>query len=102
MQCFDSIASERKEDRSTTPVRRHGLAPALLVFATAVLLLLSGCSCNGGADPVECLQDGVSCESAGDCCSDFCVDGVCSPDGEACVAYGEPCEESAECCGALV
>lgn len=44
-------------------------------------------------------EDGGSCSAGFECCSGFCVDGVCTdPTTLACVGAGEACAEAGDCC----
>jgi hypothetical protein len=49
------------------------------------------CSYN---EPV-CQDYGYSCETNGDCCSEYCSEGMCS---QPCQDYGYSCEDNGECC----
>ena len=44
-----------------------------------------------------CESNGSSCETGVDCCSGFCVDGICGPPQE-CAQIDEACAEDADCC----
>ncbi len=47
----------------------------------------------------ECIPSPGACGAGFECCSGFCVEGVCSePVGLTCVGAGEACEESKDCC----
>jgi hypothetical protein len=47
----------------------------------------------------ECVPSPGACGAGFECCSGFCVEGVCSePVGLTCVGAGEACEKSTDCC----
>ncbi len=46
-----------------------------------------------------CRMDGASCETGIDCCSGFCIDGVCGrPPEPRCSEMGEACTTGGDCC----
>ena len=46
-----------------------------------------------------CRADGASCETGIDCCSGFCIDGMCGvPPVDRCSEQGEACTTAADCC----
>lgn len=54
-----------------------------------------GGGAQGGAG--ACVSAGQSCSAPDDCCSHFCIDGVCLESGE-CEAAGTECTASGQCC----
>ncbi|WP_437758078.1 hypothetical protein [Sorangium sp. So ce1389] len=88
-------------------------AAALLLVVLAVLAApLLGCGsreqlvglpelagAGGAPDAPVCRGDGLPCQSAADCCSAACAQGICG--GGSCARDGAPCAASGDCCTGL-
>lgn len=58
---------------------------------------------GGGDNGCPLLQDGETCESDPQCCSNNCAEGVCATTPDTCDPAGTPCAGSVTCCsGACV
>ena len=78
---------------------------ALVIVASCGGKLDDGSGTDGGTDsgtdsPTVCKPMGSACVAGGDCCSDFCTQGICSPPPPppSCEPDGAKCSSNAQCC----
>ena len=75
-------------------VTRRGALKKFGVGVAGMALACFGLASNTAARP-GCRADGRTCSQDSNCCSGYCVSGIC------CAPSGSPCGSNAQCCSGI-
>jgi hypothetical protein len=98
------LAAEPRARALEEIMKSRLLVLPLIVFGAVVLT--GACTVTttgpGGVVEITCTDDGDTCNTDDDCCSDVCADdGTCATPVGGCLEDNSACDHDDECCSAI-